>query len=124
MQGTYDSDKRRLLSLICHGCTLAGISGVTIAAPIVILFISDDPVVKSNAKESINFHLNIWFWASVIGGIYAVLSFLTFGLLGILLFPLIAFGFLWHFGWSIVAILKTLANPDEAFRYPFILHIF
>ncbi|MGI0490329.1 DUF4870 domain-containing protein [Alkalinema pantanalense CENA528] len=123
MQSSYDSGKRSLLSLICHGFTLAGVSVITIFAPIVVLMISDDPVVKANAKESINFHLNIWFWASVIGGIYGVLSFLTFGILGILLFPMIAFGFLWHFGWSIVAIVKTLANPDEPFRYPFIFRV-
>jgi uncharacterized Tic20 family protein len=123
MQSTYDSAKRRLLSLISHGFTLVGISLVSILAPITILIISDDPVVKRNAKEAINFHLNIWFWASVIGGIYGFLSFLTFGLMGIILFPLIAFGFLWHFGWSIAAILSTLANPDEPYRYPFILRL-
>jgi uncharacterized Tic20 family protein len=123
MQSTYDSDKRRLLGLVCHGCTLVGISLVSVLAPIAILVVADDPVVKENAKESINFHLNIWFWASVIGGIYAFLSFITFGLMGIILFPLIAFGFLWHFGWSIAAILITLAHPDEPYRYPFILRV-
>ena len=96
---------------------------MTILGPITILFLSDDLVVKANAKESINFHLNIWFWAAVIGGIYGFLSFISFGLLGLLLWPLLGFGLLWHFGWSVVAIVKTLANPNEPFRYPFILRV-
>ena len=123
MQDTYDAGKRSLLSLLAHACTLFGVSVVTILGPITILFLSDDPVVKANAKESINFHLNIWFWAAVIGGIYGFLSFITFGLMGLILFPLVAFGFLWHFGWSVVAIVKTLANPNEPFRYSFILRV-
>lgn len=123
MQETFDIGKRSLLSLICHACTLFGVTALPILGPIIILTISDDPVVKANAKESINFHLNIWFWAAVIGGIYGFLSFITLGIMGLLLFPIVAFGFLWHFGWSIVAILKTIANPNEPFRYPFILRI-
>lgn len=123
MESVYDRDKRKLLSLLCHGFTLIGISLVSIAAPIAVLFVSDDPVVKSNAKESINFHLNIWFWAGLIGGIYGFLSFITFGLLGLILWPLVAFGFLWHFGWSVAAVLHTLAKPDEPFRYPFIVRL-
>ncbi len=127
MQETFDSGKRSLLSLICHGCTLFGLSTVTVLAPITILFLSDDPIVKANAKESINFHLNIWFWAAVLGTIswltFAFFGWITLGLGFILLAMLLAFGFLWHFGWSIVAVLKTLGNPDEAFRYPFILRL-
>jgi uncharacterized Tic20 family protein len=123
MQETYDIGKRSLLSLVCHGCALFGVTALSILGPIAILFLSDDPIVKANAKESINFHLNIWFWATVILGIYGFLSFITFGLMGLILFPIVAFGFLWHFSWSIVAIVKTLANPNEPFRYPFILRI-
>jgi hypothetical protein len=70
MQETYDIGKRSLLSLICHGSTLFGATAVPILGPIAIMFLSDDPIVKANAKESINFHLNIWFWATVILGIY------------------------------------------------------
>jgi uncharacterized protein len=127
MQETFDSGKRSLLSLICHGCTLFALSTVTVFAPITILFLSDDPIVKANAKESINFHLNIWFWTAVLGVItwltWAFFGWITLGLGFVLLAILVAFGFLWHFGWSIVAVLKTLANPDEAFRYPFILRL-
>jgi uncharacterized protein len=114
--------KDRLLSLVCHGCTLAGISFVSIAIPIGALILSDNEVVKANAKESINFHFNIWFWAAVISGIYGFLSWITFGLLGLILWPMIALGFLWHAFWSVMAIIHTLGS-SEPYRYPFILRL-
>jgi uncharacterized protein len=117
-----DNSKNRLLSVVCHGCTFFGVSMVTIAIPIVALFLSNDETVRANAKESINFHLNIWFWAAVIGGIYGFLAWITFGLLGLVLFPLVAFGFLWHAWWSIVAVIHALSS-SEPYRYPFILRI-
>ncbi len=123
MQESFDAGKRSLLSLICHACTLFGVTALPILGPIVILMISDDPVVKANAKESINFHINILFWAAVIGGVCGFIGFITLGLGWLFLWPIVAFGFLWHFGWSVVAILKTLSNPNEPFRYPFILRL-
>ena len=116
------SSKNRLLSVVCHGCTLFGISMISIAVPIVALLMTDDDVVRKNAKESINFHLNIWFWAAVIGGIYGVLSFLTFGLLGLILWPLLGLGFFWHAFWSVMAVIHSLGS-DEPYRYPFILRL-
>lgn len=53
MQVTYDSDKRKLLSSLCHGAIFFSTALFSIGVPIVINLISDDPVVKSNAKESI-----------------------------------------------------------------------
>jgi uncharacterized protein len=110
------SSKNRLLSVVCHGCTLLGVSVITIAIPIVALFVADDDLVKKNAKESINFHLNIWFWAAIIGAICAI------PLLGLLFIPLAIFGFLWHAFWSVMAILHSLSS-DEPYRYPFILRL-
>ena len=94
------------------------------AFPIAIYFTSDDPVVKSSAKESINFHLNVWFWATLIGVPIGIISFLTLGLGGILFFPVVAFGFLVHWGLTIWALLHCFGNPDEPFRYPFIFRLF
>ena len=102
---TYNSDKRKLLSSLCHGSIFFSTTFLSIGVPIIVNIISDDPVVKSNAKESINFHLNVWFWATVIGVPVGILSFLTFGIGGILFFPLIAFGFLLHWGLTIWALL-------------------
>jgi uncharacterized protein len=116
------SSKNRLLSVVCHGCTLFGVSVVSIAIPIIALFLADDDLVRKNAKESINFHLNIWFWAALIGGVGGFLAFITFGLGWLLVGPLLGLGFLWHAFWSVMAIIHSLTS-NEPYRYPFILRI-
>jgi hypothetical protein len=109
----YDSDKRKLLSLVCHGAIFFSTLGLSIGAPIAVLFLSDDPVVKENATEAINFHLNVWLYALIL----VPLSFLTLGLAGLI-------GFVLHWGLTIMAILHVLQNPNLAYRYPFIFRIF
>jgi len=108
----YDSDKRKLLSLVCHGAIFFSTLGLSIGAPIAVLFLSDDPVVKENATEAINFHLNVWLYALIL----VPLSFLTLGLAGLI-------GFVLHWGLTIMAILHVLQNPNLAYRYPFIFRI-
>lgn len=112
----YDSDKRKLLSLVCHGAIFFSTLLFSIGAPIAVLLVSDDPVVKENATEAINFHLNVWFYSIVIG----VLTVITLGLAGFILVPL---GYLVHWGLTIMAILQVLQNPNLAYRYPFIFRI-
>ncbi|MBF2067380.1 MAG: DUF4870 domain-containing protein [Calothrix sp. C42_A2020_038] len=124
MQASYDSDKRKLLSSLCHGAIFFSTTLLSIGVPIAIYFVSDDPVVKSNAKESVNFHFNVWFWATVIGVPIGIISFLTLGLGGILFFPVVALGFIIHWGLTIVALLHCFSQPDEPFRYPFIFRVF
>ncbi|WP_066426401.1 DUF4870 domain-containing protein [Anabaena sp. 4-3] len=124
MQVTFDSDKRKLLSSLCHGAIFFSTALVSIGVPIAINLVSDDPVVKSNAKESINFHFNVWFWATVIAVPVGIISWLTFGLGGLLFFPLVAFGFLLHWGLTIWALVHCFTQPDEPFRYPFIFRVF
>ena len=124
MQFSYDSDKRKLLSSLCHGAIFFSTGLLSIGVPIVINSISDDPVVKSNAKESINFHFNVWFWATLIGIPIAIISFITFGIGGILFFPVVALGFAIHWGLTIWALFHCLTQPDEPFRYPFIFRLF
>lgn len=124
MQVQYDSDKRKLLSSLCHGAIFFSTAFLSIAVPIAINMVSDDPVVKNNAKESINFHLNVWFWATLIGVPLGILSFITFGLGGIIFFPVVALGFAIHWGLTIVALLHCFSKPDEPFRYPFIFRLF
>ncbi|BAZ11013.1 hypothetical protein NIES4071_28370 [Calothrix sp. NIES-4071] len=124
MQTSYDSDKRKLLSCLCHGAIFLSTTFLSVGIPIAIYFVSNDPVVRNNAKESINFHFNVWFWATVIGVPIGILSFITFGLGGILFFPVIALGFAIHWGLTIVALLHCFSNPDEPFRYPFIFRVF
>jgi uncharacterized protein len=124
MQNSFDFDKRKLLSSLCHGAIFFSTTLFSIGVPIIINIISDDPVVKSNAKESMNFHLNVWFWATLIGVPLAIISFITFGLGGILFFPVVALGFAIHWGLTILALLHCFSQPNEPFRYPFIFRVF
>ncbi len=80
----YDPDKRKLLSVLSHGAIFFSTTVISVGLPIAILFVSDDPIVKDNAKESINFHFNVWLYGGILGGI-------TF-LIGWLIIPLILLG--------------------------------
>ncbi|MBW4617616.1 MAG: DUF4870 domain-containing protein [Desmonostoc vinosum HA7617-LM4] len=111
----YDTDKRKLLSALSHGAIFFSTAFVSVGLPIALLFASDDPVVKENAKESINFHFNVWFYGVIIGA----LIFVTFGLL----IPLGFLGYLLHWGLTVWALASVFSNPDTPFRYPFIFRI-
>jgi uncharacterized protein len=124
MLSTSNPDKRRLLSALSHGSIFLSTTLVSIGIPIAIYFVADDSVVKSNAKESINFHLNVWFWATLIGVPVGIISWLTLGIGGVLFFPVIGLGFLIHWGLTIWALLHCVSQPDEPFRYPFIFRVF
>ena len=110
------SDKRKLLSVLAHGSVFISALVAPIAVPITIFFISDDQVTQENAKEAINFYLNVW----LIGAVIATLSFLTFGLLGFILAPI---WFIYHWGLSAWAVFHCLKQPDTEFRYPFIFRV-
>lgn len=116
MQAESNLDKRKLLSALAHGSIFISALVLSIGIPIAILAVSEDIVIKDNAKEAINFHLNIW----AIGGVIAVLSFFSFGLAGFILGPI------WlvvHWGLSIWAVAQCLQTPDRSFRYPFIFRV-
>ena len=104
-----DTEKRKLLSAIAHGSIFLSGLLISVGIPIAIYFVSDDPVVKDNAKEAINFHFNVWFY----GILLIPLSFITFGLAG---------GIWWlaHWALTIFAIMHCLNEPDQSYRYPFI----
>jgi uncharacterized Tic20 family protein len=116
----YDQDKRKILSALSHGAIFFSTSVISVGLPIAVLIVSDDPVVKENAKESINFHFNVWFYAIVLGFFFGTLAFITLGLLLPLLWLVLGLGYLLHWGLTIAAILGVLANPETSFRYPFI----
>jgi hypothetical protein len=109
-------DKRKLLSVVAHGSVFISALILSIGIPIAILMVSEDDVIKDNAKEAINFHLNVW----LVGAIITVLSVLTFTVAGFILSPL---WLLIHWGLSIWAIIYCLQTPDKAFRYPFIFRV-
>jgi len=110
---TYDSDKRKLLSALCHGSIFISAAVISIGIPIAVLFVSDDPVVKENAKESLNFHINLWIYGVIFGILTIVLiGWPLLGLLGIV-----------NIVMPIIGIVKVLNNPDQSFRYPFIFRV-
>ncbi|HBB32386.1 MAG TPA: DUF4870 domain-containing protein [Cyanobacteria bacterium UBA8803] len=106
-------EKRKLLSALCHGAIFLSSLVVSIAIPIVILFISNDPVVKENAKESLNFHINLYIYASI----FILLIFVLIGIPLLIVLGIISLIM------PIIALVKVLDNPDLPYRYPFIFRL-
>jgi len=116
MQTNSSLDKTKLLSALAHGSVFISALVLSIGVPIAILTVSEDPIIKDNAKEAINFHLNVW----LVGAIIGVMSFFSFGLAGFVLGPI------WlaaHWGLSIWAVVQCLQTPEQAFHYPFIFRV-
>ncbi|TVQ21657.1 MAG: DUF4870 domain-containing protein [Leptolyngbya sp. DLM2.Bin15] len=109
----YDSDKRKALSIVSHGAIFFSSLFLSVGLPIAILLISNDPIVKDNARESINFHFNVWLYAIIFG-------ILTIVLIG---YPLLAILFVIHWVMPIIGILKILKDSDHSYRYPFIFRL-
>ncbi len=106
-------EQRKLLSALCHGAIFLSSLVISIAIPIGILFITNDPIVKDNAKESLNFHINLYIYAFIFG-------LLCFVLIGI---PLLIILGIVSFIMPIIALVKVLENPDKPYRYPFIFRL-
>ena len=119
MQNTYDIDKRKLLSSLCHGAIFFSPLVLTAGIPLGILLLSEDPVIKDNARESLNFHFNIWLYGAIAG-------FIGFFWWTIIVLPLLwVLGGLLFLAWlaPIFAILKCFSTPEQPFRYPFIFRV-
>lgn len=110
MEATFDSDKRKLFSIVSHGSIFLSQLIFSAGVPFVLLFLSDDPVVKENAKEALNFHFNMW--------LYSVLLIIPAALL--IGLPLVALLGLVQVIMPVFAILSSVSDPDNAYRYPFI----
>ena len=81
--------------------------------PIAILLLSEDSIVKRNAKEALNFYITCYIW----GIIFAILIFLLIGI------PLLILLLIASWVMPIIAIVRILENPDRSYRYPLIFHI-
>ncbi len=108
-----NSDQRKLLSALSHGAIFFSSTILSIAVPIAILFISDDPVVKDNARESLNFHINTYIYAVI----FLLLAFLIIGI------PLLILLGIATIVMPIIAIVKVLSNPERPYRYPFLFRL-
>ncbi|MEM6402697.1 MAG: DUF4870 domain-containing protein [Cyanobacteria bacterium P01_D01_bin.116] len=108
-----NADQRKLLSALCHGAIFLSSTFIAVAIPIAILFTTEDSVVKANARESLNFHINLYIY----GLIAAMLTIVLIG------FPLLMVLGLISFIMPIIAIVQILSSPDETYRYPFIFRL-
>ena len=108
-----DISKRKLLSALCHGSIFFNVTIISVGVPIAILLISEDPVVKENAKESLNFHFNMWVYWLIVG----VLVWL---LIGWLLVPILS---LVNLVFPILALIKVFSEPSTPYRYPFLFRL-
>ncbi|TBR57834.1 DUF4870 domain-containing protein [Mastigocladus laminosus UU774] len=108
-----DLDQRKLLSALSHGAIFFSSLIVSIGIPIAILYISNDPIVKENAKESLNFHINLYIYAVIFGLLSIILIGIPF-LIGLLIISFIM---------PIIAVVRVLSEPNIPYRYPFIFRL-
>jgi hypothetical protein len=106
--------QRKVLSALCHGAIFLSSTIVSIGIPIAVFLISQDPVVKENAKESLNFHINLY----IAGVIFGLLVFVAIGI------PLLILLWVISMIMPIMAIVRVIENENTPFRYPFIYHFF
>src|SRR5438105_2793344 len=104
---------RKLLSAICHGSVWLNSLVLSIGIPIAVMLLNDDPVVKANAKEALNVHINLLV-------AYVVFGVLCFVLVGI---PLVVVAGIYNLVMPLLAICAVATLPDIPYRYPFIFHI-
>jgi uncharacterized protein len=107
-------NQRRLLSAICHGAIFFSSTIVSVGIPIAIMLTTNDPIVKANAKESLNFHINLYIYAIV----FILLVLVAIGI------PLLIVLTIVSLIMPIIAILRILDDPNSPYRYPFIFRVF
>ncbi len=108
-----DLEQRKLFSAVCHGSIFLSSTIIAIGCPIVILAISPDAIVQANAKEAINFHINLYLY----GILFVLLIPVLVGIPLLLLLGLVSFIM------PIIAIVQTVTTVDRSYRYPFIFRL-
>lgn len=107
-------NQRRLLSAACHGAIFFSSTIVSVGIPIAIMLTTNDSVVKANAKESLNFHINLYIYAIV----FILLVLVAIGI------PLLVVLTIVSLIMPIIAIIRILDDPNSPYRYPFIFRVF
>jgi uncharacterized protein len=118
---TAGSNTRRLFSLLCHGSIFLSSIVFPALLPLAIYVTSSDEVIKETARETLNFHLNIW----VYGALAGALAFFFFALIVTIPVSWAIGGAFYLFHWvpPVFALLATFQNPDQPYRYPFIWRV-
>lgn len=109
----FTPENRKLISLLCHGACLFSATIISVGIPIVILFATEDSVVKANAREALNFQITL-FIAAIVG---LLLSLVLVG------FAILAIVGLVSILLPILAMVKVLERPDQPYRYPLTLRL-
>lgn len=95
--------EQKLLSALCHGCTFIGLS---IIVPLVVMLVTKDDFVKTQAKEALIFQLIMAGGLAVSGA----LVILIIGIFGLIFFGIVAVVF------AIIALINVLDGKD--YSYP------
>lgn len=116
------SGKRKLFSLLCHGSIFLGSLLFTSLIPLAVLLLFDDPIIKQTAKETLNYHFNIWLYGVIAGTLvfFFTALIITIPVAWIIGGAFAIFAFFFTLVPPIFGILATLNNPNEPYRYPFI----
>jgi uncharacterized Tic20 family protein len=117
MEQTFSPTKRKLLRVICHAAALTSWSAVVIGAPIAVLIISEDPLVKDSAREAINYSLTVLIIVGLLLALCLTIIGIPFAILGYIVVA-VASTIL-----PIIAIVTVCVDSDKPFRYPCILRI-
>lgn len=112
------SSSTRSWEVLCHLSAIAGLLGVpfgNILGPLIIWLIKrdDSPGVDVHGRESLNFHIS-WTIYGIITGISAFI--LTFLIIGIFIWPILAIG--WLTMVILVVIGSVKASNGQLYRYP------
>ena len=106
-------EQRKLLCLLAHSSIFFSSTVVPVLIPLVLLFVIEDDVVISNAKEVLNFHFSVWIY----GVCFGLLIFVVIG------FPLLILLAITTWVMPIFAILKIANKRDYIYRYPLAIHL-
>ena len=126
--------QRKYLSILCHGSHLLSfaIVGLNYAVflflsfglPILILLLIKDDIVRQNAKEAINFQINLCLFSLFSLILIVVLQSLSLILLGFTLFAVFILSLLFGFlillislFFPIIVIVNVIKNPSQVYRY-------
>jgi len=103
-----DPKQSQTLSVVAHVSALFSSVWVSVLVPILLLLMSEDEVVKANARQSLNFQINIIIWSIV----SLILCLVVVGF--VLLFVVAAASIIM----PIIATIKCASNPGTVYRYP------
>jgi len=113
----------RTWTILCHASAFLGffvpVAG-HIAGPLIVWLVKRDesPEIDEHGKESVNFQISMFIYASILGVITFILLFV---LIGFLLIPLFAILFLADVVLVIIASLK--ASEGQLYRYPLTIRL-